>query len=149
MFQDFDDLPFGFFALAACTKAHFYPVTVHGVCRVAFGDEDGFSSVIGRKRVLTVAFALEDTGQHLSFIVQFILSVFGFDEESVLSHFLQDIRAEHFQGVCSEFQPPEQLFQPEGLSCPQLEITDEQFGEFFFLHAFPAFFFFLLLSHSR
>ena len=82
------------------------------------GDEDGRSSLVGREGVLAVALALEGSGQYLSLVVELIMSLFRFGQESVFCHFLYDVVAEHFQRVCSQLQPGEQLFQAECLCRP-------------------------------
>ena len=87
-FQYFDYFPFRFFALAPRAECHTHPVAVHGVRRVAFGDEDRGAAFIGRERVLSVALALEYAGQYLSLSVQLEFSFLRLDEEAVFYHFV-------------------------------------------------------------
>ena len=83
MFQNFDNLSFQFMSFTLGAKRNFYLVIVHGMRRVSFGNEDGFSSIFGDETVLAVAFSLESTNQYLSLIVQFIMSFFCFYKETV------------------------------------------------------------------
>ena len=102
MFQYFNDLTFHFMAPTFGTQCNFHLVIIHGMCRVAFGNEDRFTAIIGDKRVLSVAFAQESACHDLPLIIQFIMSFLCLYQKIIFYHFLNDVGAKHFQWMCSQ-----------------------------------------------
>ena len=103
VFQNLDYLRFQLMLFTFGTQGNFHLVIVHCMGRVAFRNENGFSSLFRDKRVLSIAFTYEGSGQNLSFVIDFIAPFFDFNQEVVFQHFFHYIDAEHFSWMGCKF----------------------------------------------
>ena len=85
-------------------EGYFYFVIIHGMCRITFGYENGFSTIIGDEGVLAVAFTLKDASHNQAVVVQLVVSFFYFLQKIILNHFSNDVGTKHFKRMCSKVQ---------------------------------------------
>ena len=109
-FDDFYHFAFYLASLALGGERDFHLVAMHGMSGIALGNEDRFATVFRQERVLSVALALELTGQDNAMVVQLEVSVFHYLNEVVFCHFIQDVHAEHLQRMGGKVQTAKYLF---------------------------------------
>ena len=149
-FQHFEHFAFGRFTFAAGVVGYADAVVVHGVGRIAFGDEDGVAPVVGDERVLAVAFADETAGHLHAALVQAVDVMPGLGDVVVFFHFGQQVHAEHLQRVRGQTQLFEDAFQGHVLVAFPVEIVGQQGGELLLGHSLACllFAFFFLFTHG-
>ena len=109
VFQNLENLAFGVMTSASCRKRNLHLIAIHGMSRVAVGNRNRVSTVVGNKSILSVAFPLKYTGHNLSTAIQLKMSIFSFYQEVFFEHFIYYINAKHLQWVRSEIQASENL----------------------------------------
>ena len=92
-FQYFDYFAFGFASAAFGVEGDAHTVVVHGVCRVAFGDEYRVAAAFGDEGVLSVALALEGAGHFYAVVVELVFIFIYFRDVVVHREFGQDVHA--------------------------------------------------------
>ena len=109
-FDDFYHFAFYLASLSLGGKGNLHLVAMHGMSGIPFGNEDGFATVFRQERVLSVALALELSGQDDAVVVQLEMSVLHHLNEVVFCHFIQDVQAEHLQRMGGKVQTAKYLF---------------------------------------
>ena len=122
--QNFDHLPFGFVFLAFGIKHDAHFVVVHGMSRVAFGNENRIATVVGDERVFPVAFPLEGTGHFRTMKIEAEFSFFHFRDIIIVQHFMKDVYTKHFLWMSGESQLSKNVLHAECFSLSGLEKVD-------------------------
>ena len=143
-FQNLDYLALGTAPAAFGVKGNFYAVARHGMCRVAFGNEDGVAPAIGNEGVLAVAFALEDTGHLYAVGVEAVFVLVGLGDVVIVFHLGQDVHAEHLEWMGGEPELLEDVFQRQYFVGILLEEVHEQGRKLLLVHTLAGFLFFFL-----
>ena len=105
--QDFCDLCFANVAFAAGQECRLDAISVHGVHRVALGNENGFCPVVGLECVLAVGLAVEQAFHDLCGRVKLVLLTSDFLEIIVQQKIVDTIHAQQlgWVGGKSQFSP--------------------------------------------
>ena len=144
-------LAFGLAPLALGVEHDFYPVVVHGMGRVALGNEYRIAAAVGDKGVLPVALALECPRQFAPVVVDAELPFLYLAHIVIVGQLAQNVNAQHLLRMRGEAQPREDSLQGQHLARPPMQEVGQQRCQFFLFHALTGLFLFLffLLCHAE
>ena len=139
LFDNLDHFALGIVALALGIDQHPHPVAVHGVHRVALGNENRLF-VVGNDMILTVRTTFE-TAYHLGApAVGLVFAGRDLDQEVLLSHALEQLEHHLFLGRSLGPNPMSDLFVIKRPLSVLIEELDHQGQHIFLFDSLGIFF---------
>ena len=130
--------------LTASHHRHTDTVAIQSKHRVALGDKDGFSAIVGLERIFSISLTDERSLLYLCLQIEAIRVVTGLGEIVVPCHFVHRFDGEHLGRMRIKFQRTEYLFKRKYLIRMFLEESLQHFYQLLLIHSFSTF----LFTHS-